>query len=241
MVFLISTKSKILVLAAVCLIGLVCLTVFIFEKTNPDGFSKTVAFLSENGHTGLVNTPVKVAYESQSAKNYAMNGESQKQQEPSGQAGPAVAVAERPTQLFDIALEIDKTQIAKAGDLSARVIFASFGTVPTPVQMTFDVLDSSGNVVDSAVESTTVETEAVYNKKFSKVSFSGGNYTLRLTTIYNQDVKDQFFVPFSVYATAGQNISWLAIAIFAFFFFALLINIMLYIKKRLKMPGRQYG
>ena len=55
-----------------------------------------------------------------------------------------VPASQLPSQLFDIALIVDKIQINKASDLTARVTFVSFGKEDTPVEMTFTIMDKNG-------------------------------------------------------------------------------------------------
>jgi hypothetical protein len=105
-----------------------------------------------------------------------------------------------PEQLFDIALQVDQSKVTDVSSLGVRTTFTSFGTVPTPVTMTFDILNSSGVVVHSDTASTTVETQGVYNESLKGLTLSPGNYTMRLTTLYGTSTRDQFEQPFTVVA-----------------------------------------
>lgn len=103
-----------------------------------------------------------------------------------------------PEQLFDINLVLDQTKLDKIEDLNARVVFMSFGTQPTPTDMTFDILDKDGNIVYAEKGNIVVLTEAIYKKNFSGFSLMPGKYTLRLTTLYNGNVKDEFKQDFEI-------------------------------------------
>jgi len=236
----VASKIKTTIIIGLSFIMLGISAVFAWEKVFPRQFSNIVGYLSESGHTGLVNTPAQIAYEQEIAKEYASTVQ------PSGSAGPAsdatVASGQRPSQLFDIAMEIDKVEIEKPSDLSTRVIFTSFGTVPTSVKMTFDVLDDLGEIMATSTDSVLIETEKVYSKSFSNLSLPAGNYTLRLTTLYNTDVKDEFYAPFSVsLATNTESISIAAWAIILFFALTLFYNIVKYIKRSKIYRKANYG
>jgi len=101
-------------------------------------------------------------------------------------------------QLFDIRLELEDTLIKTDEKLVSRVIFESFGTEPTPVDMEFIFLDESGKEVYSEKDFIIVETERVLTKEFDGAIFEGGKYTFVLKTIYNVDVEDEFRRKFEV-------------------------------------------
>jgi hypothetical protein len=239
--FNLSFKKIILIAAGFSIIMIVFLTLYFFEKTNFKQFGNILSYWSSNAHTGLVNTPTQLAYEENLQKKYAESQESVKVAQ-QAEENKKVGVAERPSQLFDISFELDKTSFLKANDLTARVIFTSFGTVSTPVKMTFDILDNSGNVVYSKIDYTTVETEAVYNKKFSELALISGMYNLRLTTLYNENVSDEFIQPFNIAAAPVKFKSSYVIAglISLFFVFTLSVNVVKYIKQRREYK-KQYG
>lgn len=131
-----------------------------------------------------------------------------------------------PEQLFDINLELDRDKIRSIDELIARVIFVSFGKVPTPVDMTFDILDTSGAVIHSEKDMTTVETEKIFTKYFTGAALAAGTYTLRLTTLYNTNARDTFETPFSI-ISEGASAGWLAwlIRVFLFALFGILFLI----------------
>lgn len=110
-----------------------------------------------------------------------------------------------PAQLPDINLELDRSSGADAQNLGVRVVFKSFGNVPTSVSMLFEVLNESGKVVYAQDASTTVEMERMYSETLSGAELSPGRYTLRLTTRYNGSVKDEFTQPFTIVEAARMT------------------------------------
>ncbi|MEI9966552.1 MAG: hypothetical protein WDN67_02800 [Candidatus Moraniibacteriota bacterium] len=110
-----------------------------------------------------------------------------------------------PSQLFDIRLLINQPIVPSITDLVAQVTFESFGNVPTPVEMYFMILDSSGNVSWEGVETVTVETTLVFTKNFGDLhQRPDGNYTLRLRTLYNNGVEDTFEESFEIRTDKGK-------------------------------------
>jgi len=183
---------------AIIFASVIIMAVMFFKNLDRNTISSIIGY----AHTGLANSPGgQIAFEqSKTAPQYAVvipknAGNLAQTQSKSGYVamGP-----KNPEQLFDINLELDQAIISKIEDMGLRVMFTSFGTVPTPVDMTFDILDSNGNVLHSEKASTIVETEEVYNKKINNFSLTPGNYTLRLTTLYNKNVKDEFYQPFEI-------------------------------------------
>lgn len=109
-----------------------------------------------------------------------------------------VATAQLPVYLFDIKLEMDKTQITQGEEPEARVIFISFGTAATPVAMTFRIMDTWGNQVRQEADAITVETEKIFTKRFKNFKPKPGKYTLILKTVYGDSVEDKFSQEFEV-------------------------------------------
>lgn len=113
-----------------------------------------------------------------------------------------------PAQLFDIRLLVDSRNVSRVIDLVARITFESFGRVPTPVALTFTIIDSAGKEVWRSEDTVTVETEQVFVKRFFDVpALTAGNYTLRLHTLYNTVVEDEFEAPFTI-AEEGAGWNW---------------------------------
>lgn len=111
-----------------------------------------------------------------------------------------------PAQLFDINLEIESTKIADVKDLIARLLFTSFGRVPTPVDITFAVVNKEGQTLYSKKDKITVQTQAVLTERFSDIDVlvPAGKYTLIVTTLYNTNVRDEFKQDFEV---TGETIA----------------------------------
>lgn len=104
-----------------------------------------------------------------------------------------------PEQLFDINLELDDNKVTDVRELTSRVIFISFGKVPTPVDLTFTILDATGEVIHSEKDYVVVETEQALERKFKEIDYlAPGNYTLLLKTLYNTSVEDEFRQDFEI-------------------------------------------
>lgn len=116
-----------------------------------------------------------------------------------------VPASEIPSQLFDIALIVDETEITSASDLLARVTFISFGRENTPVEMTFTIIDEKGKEYYRSVDKTTIQTEGVFNKSFNNLILAKGKYTLILNTLYNTNVRDEFKQGFEVVEEVGVS------------------------------------
>jgi len=109
-----------------------------------------------------------------------------------------IATTRSPISLFDIKLEMDKTKITESEELTARVIFTSFGTTPTPVDMTFTITNSQKENIHQETDAITVETESVFRKQFKDFKLEPGIYTLILKTVYGNAIKDEFRQEFEV-------------------------------------------
>lgn len=107
-------------------------------------------------------------------------------------------VGKSPNQLFDIRFELEDSLIKTNEKLVSRVIFESFGTEPTGVDMEFIFLDGKGEEVYSEKDFIIVETEKVLTKEFEGFRFEEGEYTFVLKTLYNVDVEDEFRRKFEV-------------------------------------------
>ena len=123
-----------------------------------------------------------------------------------------VPASELPSQLFDIALIVDQTQINNASDLTARVTFISFGRENTPVEMTFTIIDENGKEYYRSNDKTIIQTEGVFNKTFKELILAKGKYTLVLNTLYNTNIRDEFKQGFEVggvETTKTNNLGWI--------------------------------
>jgi hypothetical protein len=102
-----------------------------------------------------------------------------------------------PEQLFDITFGLDDNRILDINELVARLTFESFGTVPTPVNITYIILDEMGKRVHFEQESIVVETEMVLEKQFD-LDLGYGIYRIFVKTLYNDDVEDEFWKEFEI-------------------------------------------
>lgn len=112
-----------------------------------------------------------------------------------------------PDQLFDINLELENATISDISELVARVIFVSFGAVPTPVDLTFVIEDEDRNEVYRSTGKITVETEALFTQTFEELELLDGTYTVVLQTLYNTDVFDEFRQDFKIKPEEEPSIS----------------------------------
>jgi len=101
-------------------------------------------------------------------------------------------------QLFDIVMSVESALLIKSRDLVARTKFTSFGTVPTLVTLVYRIENSDGENVFTENDEITVETEKTVTKEFKNLELGNGEYTLVLTTTYNENVVDEFKQAFKV-------------------------------------------
>lgn len=126
-----------------------------------------------------------------------------------------------PSQLFDINFELGKNVFQQSDVISARVMFDSFGRVPTPVDMTFTIVDAKNREVARSSDSVIVETTTLFTKNFDNLKLSPGRYALHLHTRYGAGVEDDFSYSFVVIAPARGEyeypgiIAFLIIVLFA--------------------------
>ncbi len=134
-----------------------------------------------------------------------------------------------PAQLFDIRLIPDTSSVSRVVDLVARVTFDSFGHVPTPVALTFSIIDSTGKTVWTGTGSTTIQTSGVYVQHFFDApTLAPGSYTLKLHTKYNSSIEDDFTQQFTIAPQTNPSywIFWLIGGL------VLLILLLFFIKRR---------
>ena len=112
-----------------------------------------------------------------------------------------------PSQLFDITFNLDDKLIQSVNELSGVVTFESFGLEPTPINLTFIILDESGNEVYREESSITVITEEVLRWKYETLQdLPEGKYTAILNTLYNVDVSDEFRQEFEIGEERGISL-----------------------------------
>src|SRR3989339_136107 len=109
-------------------------------------------------------------------------------------------------QLFDIKFSLVQGTVKSPDELVAHVIFESFGTEPTPVNLKYVIINDVGDVVYLIEENTIVETEKILTRDFKSLVLDDGEYTLILTTLYNGDVEDEFRQKFVV---KNLDYSWM--------------------------------
>jgi len=102
------------------------------------------------------------------------------------------------SQLFDIKLELQDATIEDSSELTSIITFTSFGTVPTPVNLTYVILNLSGKELYYEKENITVTTDQIATKSFENLNLPDGEYTLILITVYGNNVTDEFKQGFSV-------------------------------------------
>jgi len=118
-----------------------------------------------------------------------------------------------PRQLFDIRLTVADPTIETASELRAITRFESFGSEPTPVDLTYTIFDKAGTVVHTETGTVTVEVENIVTKGFDGLRLSDGKYTLVLTTTYNGDITDEFKQVFTVGSTSSSAPVWLPLVL----------------------------
>ena len=106
---------------------------------------------------------------------------------------------EIPSQLFDITFNLRNTLIENPNELETIAVFENFGTLPTPVDLTFIILNESGNEIYEEKIRIIVETENIIGWNYEGLSkLSSGKYIAVLQTLYNTDVSDEFKQEFKV-------------------------------------------
>ena len=139
------------------------------------------------------------------------------------------AQGEIPKQLFDINLEIDEYSVADIKELTLRVIFISFGRMPTPVNLTFTIENEAGEKVHVEKDYIVVETEAVFTKKFKGLKLAPGKYALLLDTLYYTDVRDEFSQDFEIikgrFSILGSIWFWALVAAILIIVVAFIVRI----------------
>lgn len=134
-------------------------------------------------------------------------------------------ITERPSELFDITFELESYEFPTSGDLVAWIRFESFGTDPTPVNLTYTIYDKDNNPFFIKHDNLTVETERFIVQRFSSLRLKPGPYSLVLETFYGNDVEDVFKKEFKVRKETST-----IFALIGFIFIAL-IMVMIYLYK----------
>ncbi len=137
-----------------------------------------------------------------------------------------------PEQLIDIRFLLDNTRIERLLNLVARVTLTNFGRLPTHVDMVFTIVDSADNEVWRGSDSVTVETDLVFTKRFADIvdlpQLADGDYLLRLHTLYNTVVEDDFELSFSIGSSPYEDlVKWMFISALVLLVLAITWRIML--------------
>jgi len=111
-----------------------------------------------------------------------------------------------PKQLFDIKLELESNTIRNSYQLTAWVKFESFGREPTPVNLTYIILDKAGGTVYTNEDYIIVETERFVVESFRGLDLELGEYVLVLKTLYNIEIEDEFRQRFKI--EGRKKINW---------------------------------
>jgi len=129
-------------------------------------------------------------------------------------------------RLFDISFTLDDSIIGSSDELVGIATFENFGTVPTPVDLTFIILNENGNEVHRLMETITVETEEVLRKSFRGLDLPTGKYTIVLETLYNVNVADEFRQNFEIRSLFQRSLGYglIGLGILAVILFIVLIT-----------------
>jgi len=96
-----------------------------------------------------------------------------------------------PPRLFDIDLTLVDTQIKSTENFIAKISLKSFGTEPTPVDITFKIAkrnDENSILYTTTKTTKAVETQNIYTQKFDDLKLSPGEYSLIVKTEYKVDL-----------------------------------------------------
>ncbi|MCK4997720.1 hypothetical protein KAS08_05435 [Candidatus Pacearchaeota archaeon] len=97
-----------------------------------------------------------------------------------------------PEQLFDITFVIEDSIIEDSNELEGVITYESFRSVPTPVDLTFIIIDENGNEIYFEKSNVVVSTEEIMRWEYSGLDIPNGKYVAIFKTIYNVDVSDEF-------------------------------------------------
>lgn len=114
----------------------------------------------------------------------------------------------KPEQLFDIRMDLEDVTIEKSVDLTAVVTYESFGSVPTPVNLTFEVYDLAGNLLYIRDGFIVVRVEEIRRYDFNDLNLEPGEYEFVFKTLYNKDVSDEFRQKFIIKDNRGALVKF---------------------------------
>lgn len=100
---------------------------------------------------------------------------------------------------LNISLEIGNPSVAISGELSAHVLFSNVsGKSSVPVDLSFTILDKKGRTLYAEKDNIIVGKKKVLIKKFENLNLSPGKYVFVLTTLYDNNIKNEFRRDFEV-------------------------------------------
>lgn len=120
-----------------------------------------------------------------------------------------------PEYLFDIQLRLAKNVLVPTDVLTAITSYVRFGTLPTPVEVYYEVRDAAGGVRAVRTAAFVVQTERVETELFDDFIPAPGSYTLYMRVTYGVGTVVEFTRPFTVAAPTGLGcfvpwpLSWL--------------------------------
>ena len=146
-------------------------------------------------------------------------------------------MSKNPKELFDIRMDLEDTSIKSSDELEVVVTYESFGSVPTLVNLTFEVFDSEGNLIYFRNDFIIVNVEEIRRYTFEDLDLVDGEYEFVLTTLYNIDFADKFRSKFIV----GEKYKALDLLMNYWWIFILfvLIGVVLFFTKRIKIPNKR--
>ena len=131
-----------------------------------------------------------------------------------------------PDYLFDISFELYKTKVGDIEQLRGHGTFENFGKETSQLDYTIILYNDKMDNIISIDRTVTVQTQEFLSfefDEFDELKLKPGKYTVVLSTIYDEDIKDIFVQDF--YIAEFYNPS---IQISTFVFFTVLIFVILF-------------
>lgn len=133
-----------------------------------------------------------------------------------------------PEKLFDIKLSLEENKIKSLGELKAIVTYENFGTIPTEINLTFQIIDSKGIIVYEEFGKINVSVEETKGYTFPELNLTKGDYELVFTTKYGNNIEDKFTQKFEI---KKNNLNSIIIGIFSLFVIWFIVIIIIKFKK----------
>ena len=140
-------------------------------------------FLPKSIEDGVYNFYTEVAYDSYYAR-----------------AGRMIEVGEGDMleELLDVSFDLASADIENSKDLSAFINFDSFGEIPANVNLTFTILDESGNEVYRDGTNIMVATQQFLKWDYWGLYIPDGDYVAVLDSVYGEGVRNRFSQSFTI-------------------------------------------